>query len=54
VKFVEIRHPKLGTTTVPESRVPHLSEGWKVIDDQPTPEPVKRAPRARASRRKES
>ena len=30
MKFVEVEHKLLGTTTVPESRVAHLaSNGWK-------------------------
>lgn len=56
--FVTISHPDLGVTTVPESRVKHLSEGWTVVqaDTTPAEEPViqpatKRASRARASRK---
>jgi len=62
MKFVTIRHPDLGVTTVPESRVPFLSKGWEVVeaepdtdpavDDAPVYEPVqptKRASRARKS-----
>jgi hypothetical protein len=52
--FVTISHPDLGVTTVPESRVKHLSEGWTVVKPTPVEQPTpakKRATRARASRK---
>lgn len=33
MKFVEVEHKQLGRTFVPESRVPHLSDGWAVVTD---------------------
>lgn len=33
MKFVEVEHSKLGRTFVPESRVPHLPDGWAVVVD---------------------
>lgn len=39
MQFVEIEHKKLKRrTTVPRSRVPHLSEGWEVVTDDQIPE----------------
>lgn len=35
MRFVKISHPKLGTSVVPESRIKHLSDGWKVVEDIP-------------------
>lgn len=32
MKFVEVEHPKLGRTHVPESRVDHLGDGWAVVE----------------------
>lgn len=54
MRFVTIRHSKFGTTTVPESRVPHLADGWSVVTDEPvksTAKPKKRASRARTTRK---
>lgn len=31
MQFVEVEHSQLGRTFVPESRVPHLSDGWAVV-----------------------
>lgn len=33
MKFVEVDHPVLGRTFVPESRVQHLGDGWAVVVD---------------------
>lgn len=37
MRFVEIEHSELGQRTfVPETRVPHLGEGWAVVEgDEP-------------------
>jgi hypothetical protein len=62
MRFVTISHPDLGVTSVPESRVAHLSEGWTVVEKQPDTDPAvddepvytpakKRASRARTSRK---
>jgi hypothetical protein len=51
VRFVTVKHPKLGTTSVPESRVPHLSDGWSVVEPASPAPPVKRASRARKPRK---
>jgi hypothetical protein len=61
VRFVQVRHPKVGTTVVPETRVPFLADGWALVEDVPedvdptdpdlNAPPVKRAPRARKSRK---
>ena len=50
MKFVEVEHKELGRTTVPESRVKHLGEGWAVVEgDKPRPAT---APRKAGGRRK--
>lgn len=61
MRFVTVKHPKLGTTVVPETRVPHLADGWTVVDKLPedtdptdptlSAPPVKRASRARKPRK---
>ena len=33
MQFVEVEHKQLGRTFVPESRVPHMSDGWAVVED---------------------
>lgn len=33
MQFVQVQHPNLGTTFVPETRIPHLSDGWSVVED---------------------
>lgn len=40
MRFVTITHPDLGTTTVPETRVRHLSDGWTVVDEAPVTAPA--------------
>jgi hypothetical protein len=35
VKFIEVEHPAIGKTTVPETAVEHLGEGWVILGDAP-------------------
>ena len=35
MKFIEVHHPAIGTTTVPETAVEHLGEGWTVTGEVP-------------------
>lgn len=43
MRFVEVEHPALGRTVVPESRIAHLNDDWEVVDgDRPEPEPESR------------
>ncbi|MGZ4465200.1 MAG: hypothetical protein ACXVW0_07575 [Nocardioides sp.] len=30
MKFIEVEHPAIGKTVVPETAVEHLGDGWKV------------------------
>lgn len=51
MRFVTVHNAELGvTTTVPESRVPHMAPGWERAAAA-DPAPVRRAPSARKSRR---
>lgn len=52
MRFVEIEHPDLGRTRVPESRVPHLSPGWTVVQPtvQPTEQPAEPVPAEQTTR----
>lgn len=51
MRFVEVHHAGLKITArVPEVEVPHMSPGWKVVNDD-QPKPVKRASRARVVKR---
>lgn len=40
MRFVLIRHPALGVTSVPESRVPHLAKGWELVEQTPDVDPT--------------
>lgn len=35
MKFIEVEHPAIGKTTVPETAVQHLGEGWTVGGEAP-------------------
>lgn len=49
MRFVEIEHSELSQRTfVPETRVPHLGEGWAVVEgDEPKTSGAHRGPRRR-------
>lgn len=43
MKFIEVEHPAIGRTTVPETALEHLGEGWTVhgeaVNQTLAPEP---------------